>query len=85
MRWLDGITNELGQTSGNGEQQRGLAAAVHGVTKSQTTGRLNNSSVCLGFPDDSAVKYPPAVLEPQETWVLIPGLGRFPWRDRQYS
>ena len=28
--------HELGQTSGNGEGQRGLAAAVHGVPKSRT-------------------------------------------------
>ena len=45
MRWLKGMNlgngyelngHELGQTPGDSEGQRGLCAAVHGVTKSQT-------------------------------------------------
>ena len=45
VRWLDGITIrnglELGQTLGDGE--------VHGVTKSDTTGQLNNNSIPGGW------------------------------------
>ena len=50
-------------------------AAVHGVAGSATTGRPNNN-MYLGFPGDSAVKNPPEVLEPLETWVRFLG-----WED----
>ena len=48
MRWLEDITNankhELGQTSGDGEGQGGLACCCSwGGKESDTTGRLNNS------------------------------------------
>ena len=39
MRWLDGITDSMGefeQTLGDGEDREAWCAAVHGVTKSQT-------------------------------------------------
>ena len=34
---------KLGQTLGDAEGQGGLRAAVHGIAKSDTTGRLNNN------------------------------------------
>ena len=47
MRWLDGITdnNELGQTSGIGEGQRGLVCcSPWGCKESDTTGQLSNNN-----------------------------------------
>ena len=39
VRWLDGITDsmdEFEKTPGVGDEQGGLAAAIHGVAKSRT-------------------------------------------------
>ena len=48
MRWLDGIINnghELGQTSEDGEGQRGLVYfSPRGLKGLDTTGRLNNDT-----------------------------------------
>ena len=48
MRWLDSITDsmdELGQTSGDGEGQGGLArCSPWGHKESDTTERLNNNN-----------------------------------------
>ena len=48
MRWLDSITDsmdELGQTSGDGEGQGGLArCSPWGHKETDTTGKLKNKS-----------------------------------------
>ena len=45
MRWLDGITDEPGQTLGNGEEQTGLVCCTPWSRKeSDMTGRLNNNN-----------------------------------------